>query len=343
MPKPLISVIAIFWNSETWLQKCIDSILEQKDVDLDVILVDDASNKDNTYHCLTEYACKDSRCHVFRHSKNLGIAEARNTGLKNIRGDCFFLIDGDDWLPSPSSLATLASYWDETLDWVAGGYEKVDEKHGVLERNTAKSELMLDSHKDIIENFEKLDFVYCHNRLIHRRFADIMFRPNKIHEDRFWNLDAFQRVEKIRIVPYVTYAYRIRMDSFSSLSNRSEAFLADGMEVLRLMSAQSENCWFRSAQVLAISFVKNLYLSNVATQFRKNYITDLHSLHLFPLKKSDIPTGLPRYTSWVYRAIISHKPDWFIRLVSLIYCHMILPIRLTIKPQTRKNLNGYTE
>ena len=49
-----ISVIAIFYNSEKYMYKCIDSILSQKGVDLELIAVDDCS-KDNTYEILQKY------------------------------------------------------------------------------------------------------------------------------------------------------------------------------------------------------------------------------------------------------------------------------------------------
>ena len=66
----LISVIAIFYNSADWCKKCIDSILSQKDVDIELLAIDDASPDDNTLEILQEYAVLDCRVRVLHHEKN---------------------------------------------------------------------------------------------------------------------------------------------------------------------------------------------------------------------------------------------------------------------------------
>ena len=113
-----ISVIAIFYNSQKYVKKCVDSILSQEGIDLELIAVDDCS-KDDTYSLLKLY--NDDRIKVIRHSENCGISGARNTGLQKVSGDCFFFIDGDDYLPS-NALSELAKYYNPDVDWVQGGF-----------------------------------------------------------------------------------------------------------------------------------------------------------------------------------------------------------------------------
>lgn len=111
-----ISVIAIFYKSAPYVKRCIDSILSQKGVELELIAVNDCS-PDETLRLLNEYT--DCRLKVVSHRVNKGISAARNSGLKMVTGDCFYFIDGDDYLPA-DALVKLARYFREDVDWVGG-------------------------------------------------------------------------------------------------------------------------------------------------------------------------------------------------------------------------------
>ncbi len=131
--EPLISIISIFYNSAEYVRKNVDSIRSQKNVNLEIILVDDCSS-DNTRSILKEYASIDSRIKLIFHDENKGISEARNSGIKAATGDCFYFIDGDDFLTHSRSLATLARHWTVDMDWVAGSYEVVDENGRIVRK-----------------------------------------------------------------------------------------------------------------------------------------------------------------------------------------------------------------
>ena len=127
-----ISVIAIFYNSEKYMYKCIDSILSQKGVDLELIAVDDCS-KDNTYEILQKYKQTDDRVVIIKHDENKGISCARNSGIIAMTGDCFYLIDGDDHLPQ-DALLTLSQHYTHDTDWVQGGYNIVNEQGDIVKK-----------------------------------------------------------------------------------------------------------------------------------------------------------------------------------------------------------------
>lgn len=91
---PKISIIVPVYNVEQYLQRCIDSILNQSFADFELLLIDDGS-KDKSGTICDKYAAKDSRIRVF-HKKNGGVSSARNTGLDNARGEWLSFIDGDD-------------------------------------------------------------------------------------------------------------------------------------------------------------------------------------------------------------------------------------------------------
>lgn len=92
----LVSVIIPVYNSESYLHRCVDSLLTQSYTDFELILVDDGS-RDSSSDICDEYARKDGRIKVF-HKENAGVSSARNLGLDNATGEFVVFVDSDDWV-----------------------------------------------------------------------------------------------------------------------------------------------------------------------------------------------------------------------------------------------------
>jgi glycosyltransferase involved in cell wall biosynthesis len=94
---PKISVVIPSYNRANYIEKTIDSVLEQTVDDIEIILVDDGST-DNTRE-LVHNKYGDQVIYVYQ--ENQGIPGARNTGIKNARGDYIAFLDSDDyWRPN---------------------------------------------------------------------------------------------------------------------------------------------------------------------------------------------------------------------------------------------------
>ena len=93
---PKISVIVPVYNTEKFLQRCIDSVLAQTYQDFELLLIDDGS-KDSSDTICDEYAAQDTRVKVF-HKENGGVSSARNVGLDNARGEWITFVDSDDYI-----------------------------------------------------------------------------------------------------------------------------------------------------------------------------------------------------------------------------------------------------
>ena len=93
---PKLSVIVPVYNGETFLCRCLNSILAQSFADFELILIDDGS-KDNSGKICDEYAAADNRVTVI-HTENRGVAHARKTGLEMAAGEYVACVDCDDWI-----------------------------------------------------------------------------------------------------------------------------------------------------------------------------------------------------------------------------------------------------
>lgn len=93
---PIFSIILPVYNSESCLDYCINSILDQTFQDFELILIDDGSQDGSALIC-DKYAKDDSRIRVF-HKTNGGVSSARNVGLDNAKGEWIAFCDSDDWV-----------------------------------------------------------------------------------------------------------------------------------------------------------------------------------------------------------------------------------------------------
>lgn len=104
----LLSFAIPCYNSAEYMEHCIQTVLEGGD-DVEVIVVDDGSTKDNTYEIALKYEKEYPGIVKAVHQENGGHGEAVNTGLKNATGKYFKVVDSDDWVDSRSYKRILNS------------------------------------------------------------------------------------------------------------------------------------------------------------------------------------------------------------------------------------------
>ena len=134
----LISVIVPAYNVKPYLERCINSIINQTYRDLEIILVDDGST-DGTGELCDKLALVDSRIEVI-HKINGGQADARNSGLDIASGEFVSFIDADDYIELDMYENMVTEMKDESVSIVAVGMIITDTK----------------GHNDIVVSEEKL-------------------------------------------------------------------------------------------------------------------------------------------------------------------------------------------
>ncbi|CAM4262222.1 glycosyltransferase family 2 protein [Zobellia nedashkovskayae] len=94
MQQPLVSILIPFKNTEAFLNQCLDSIIEQKYINWQVLAVNDESS-DGSLNLVKSYAKNDARIHLFNNEGN-GIIEALRTAYKQSKGQFITRMDSDD-------------------------------------------------------------------------------------------------------------------------------------------------------------------------------------------------------------------------------------------------------
>ncbi len=98
MVNPKISVVVPVYNVESYLRRCVDSILNQAFDDFEILLVDDGS-LDGSGRICDEYSAVNPKVRTL-HQKNYGVTKARESGVENSRGEWITFVDSDDYLPA---------------------------------------------------------------------------------------------------------------------------------------------------------------------------------------------------------------------------------------------------
>ena len=130
MCQPKISVIVPVYKVESYLGKCLDSIIGQTYHILEIILIDDGS-PDRCGEICDEYAAKDPRIHVI-HQQNAGLSAARNAGLDIASGDYIMFVDSDDWVEKNTCETVLMIAQQQQADIVCYGYNEVSSSGKIL-------------------------------------------------------------------------------------------------------------------------------------------------------------------------------------------------------------------
>lgn len=111
-----LSIVLPIYNVEKYLEACLYSIYSQNmnHLDFEVIAVDDCS-PDHCFQILSSYKEKYSNFRIIKHGKNMGLGAARNTGLKNVKGQYVWFIDSDDCIPL-DAFSHIEKYLFEDID-----------------------------------------------------------------------------------------------------------------------------------------------------------------------------------------------------------------------------------
>ena len=308
--EPKVSVIIPVYNTEKYLIRCLESVCNQTEENIEIIIVDDAS-PDNSWQLIEQYAAKDQRIVTIRHKQNKHLGGARNTGIKAATAEWLLFVDSDDYI-APNMVEIffnkVVEYPDISLficqHTIVYGAANFDDFHNV---NSVNSDT-------IIENpFE----VYCtggehhlsiYNCVWEKLWQRRLFIENNIYfpeginsEDMAAIPQLLYKLEKLLYVPQSMYYYYIRGGSLTNqYSEKSVKDFAQASGILWqelgsqkiLVSAYEEMLeWF-------YHHVLSYGLANMTKQQREQELLGRLNLFLAELSAQNVSILSGLFLNW---------------------------------------------
>ena len=210
----LISIVVPIYNVSEYLDKCIQSIINQTYKNIEIILVNDGATDDSGLIC-TRYAEIDSRI-VYIEKKNGGLSDARNVGIKLAKGKYLTFVDSDDFVENNMCEVLYSAVVNAKTDIGCSGYY-VDGDNGVI----SEYHEFMDEIKTISRD-EALKLIFfgrsyaAWGKIYKRKLFDkLEFPKGKIDEDYAVMYKLFGSVEQITFVNNHLYHYLKRSGSIT--------------------------------------------------------------------------------------------------------------------------------
>lgn len=213
----LLSIITPVYNVESYLNRCLQSILTQSFCAFELILIDDGSTDKSSLLC-DEWAAKDSRIIVI-HQENRGVSAARNAGLEVAKGKYLTFVDPDDFI-APNTYSVNMEYFldHQDVDILQYPYCNYVSDNEDVDYHKP-SEVLLIGAEQIFKNWwsgSPLEYVIWNK--IYKRYLwnDVRFNVGHISEDTCLVPIFVEKVRKVYISDKGLYYYqRNRIASYT--------------------------------------------------------------------------------------------------------------------------------
>lgn len=307
--KPLISVVIAAYNIENYIDKCIESIINQTYQNIEILIVNDGS-KDSTLQKAEEYRVKDSRVQILD-KVNGGLSDARNYGIEHSNGEFIVFVDGDDYLDSKMIEVLYNTYLQNEADLCICNIQNVDENGNLLD-SPSEEEMRCGLHT----REEMLDFtvtppnwywVVAWNKLYKKSLFDtgLRFAKGKIHEDEFFIHRVLDKCNKVQIIPDKLYYYVQRQNSIThdeykvSHLDAIEAYLDRADFFVSERKYENVTVMLERARTKLLDGYIALMGNN--TKEKKNRIRALHEEYrsIYRKNSSHITSGSNKFLLWL--------------------------------------------
>lgn len=271
----MISVIVPVYKVEKYLDRCVQSIVDQTYRNLEIILVDDGS-PDNCGSLCDAWAAKDSRIKVI-HKENGGLSDTRNAGMAIATGEYIAFVDSDDHIAPNMYQLLYERMCADRSDIAACGVEMIFEDGSPSRMLTKAGKCVLNTAEAmeaiIAESWLKQPVWYKLYKAVLIR--DIPFPAGKYHEDVFWSYRAVALAQKVSVFDTPCYFY----------IQRSGSIMGEGYSLKRLDAIEAK--WQRM-EYLEKEFPQLTYRARTDLLFSCVYHGQLAAKHLEGLEKQQV-------------------------------------------------------
>ena len=210
---PILSIIVPVYNVAEYLDKGLESIINQEVQDIEIICIDDAST-DNSLAILKKHAIKDSRFIIINHKQNKGPSATRNKGIQNAKGKYIAFFDPDDWIEKKMYKEMINAMEKKQIEMAMCGFKTYPANKTVIPdfpQYIETTPIKFISHNSKIHSSNDLCFSW--RFLFKRTFIEsnkLLFTEKiRYGEDMVFNFEALMQTKKIMLIPKPFYHYRI--------------------------------------------------------------------------------------------------------------------------------------
>lgn len=252
-----LSVIIPVYNVEKYVGKAIESVISQNMTGIEIVVVNDGST-DNSLAVINEY--NNFANYKIITKNNAGLGAARNTGMRDARGEYILFLDSDDYLVDNSLKKMYEIAKEEDLDVLQCAYRHINEEGKPIGgENCIESTPVMSGDEWIRNGHISYGACFCLYKHAFVKENNLYFMEGILHEDMDYTLHATYLAKRIRSYNYIFYNYLIRPQSITT--NKSIKRCTDYYRV-----AKNVEKWVKS-DVDEITFL----------EFFRDYIDFLYS------------------------------------------------------------------
>lgn len=290
MDSPLVTIIVPVYNSEDYIEKCIDNIISQTYRNLQIILVDDGSTDTSLTVCKK---CTDSRVEVFS-KPNGGASSARNFGLSYRKGKYVLFVDSDDYLAENAVETLVRAAERNNADCVYYEADNIAEDESIkIKKDGLKHAVQYpatdgDSLIKLIlaqKNYHAVPFLYFANSKLYD--SGLSFEEGIMFEDELFSFELLRMCRKVVCLKHVLYYRNVRSGSVMTSSGKEqfrfhsittvfekllEQYNDQSDEVLKLYLARIAMLWLDYYSRLSVDDKK--HVDNKYQQLKKRILEE---------------------------------------------------------------------
>ena len=209
MNKPKVSIIIPIYNVEKYLNRCLESVVNQTLKDIEIICINDGST-DKSLNILENFTQKDPRIIVIN-KENGGISSARNKGLEIVQGEYIGFVDSDDWIDS--------NFFERLYNCAKKYNSDISVTNVLRERKKTKSirvkynkEKLYTDKNDIFNICDCPNICYVWNKIYNTKFfksTNLCFQEGMYFEDIMFTTKILHSSKSLVTVPDTLYHYMI--------------------------------------------------------------------------------------------------------------------------------------
>lgn len=286
-----LSFIVPIYKVESYLRKCVDSLLHQDYDDYEIILVDDGS-PDNCPAICDEYATHFDRIRTI-HQENRGLSGARNTGVDVAKGEYICFVDSDDYWEENVLGALMTQIERDSLEVLRFNYRNVNERGA--EFYPYKHPKLYYNYDDTVTNGvdflnNRLGFAcYACQFIVKRELCQAeRFTEGIYFEDTDWTPRVLIKTNRVASTITIVYNYLWRMGSITLAVDlkKKRKVLEDKIKLLNGFQEQrklvKDDSWFRWQLATVTISVLNIISVDFYAE-KDKYIRQVKQCNIFPL------------------------------------------------------------